>query len=156
MCDCVFVWLDKDKKWSHSALETTFSLAAYKSSCSVMDYFSCPWCEWAECLQRQLHNKGSLFLWADVRPSQQDILCEDRQSRPFFSVSLSVPPQAGSSLQTKLKLAHGQNDELLIFSPVDRKKFVCFQVCVCLLARLSHFLTCLLEQHMLQHFLVCL
>lgn len=144
VCYYVFVCLDKGKKWSHSAREMTFSLAICKSSPYVMNYFSCPQCEWGECLQRHLHNKGSLFLWVDVRPSQQDIFCEDRQSRSFPVSFCSVLSQQFTS---KSKLAHSQHDGFLRVSPVYRRKFVFFRVCFCLLAWLSHFLTCLWKSH---------
>lgn len=72
---CLSAWI-RPKNDLIQLLKTTFSLATYESNRNVMDYFSCPQCEWDECLQRRLHNKGSLFLWVDVRPSQQDVLCE--------------------------------------------------------------------------------
>lgn len=83
-------------------LKTTFSLATYESSCAAMDYFSCPQCEWDECLQRPLHNKGSLFLWVDVRPSQQGVLCETDDLGPFLT--RFVFPSAGSFYTDQIKI----------------------------------------------------
>ena len=98
---CLSAWMGIENDLIQ-LLKTTFSLATYESSCAAMDYFSCPQCEWDECLQRPLHNKGSLFLWVDVRPSQQGVLCETDDLGPFLSHF--VFPSAGSFYTNQIKI----------------------------------------------------
>lgn len=115
-------------------LKTTFSLATYESSCAAMDYFSCPQCEWDERLQRPLHNKGSLFLWVDVRPSQQGVLCETDDLGPFLSHF--VFPMAGS-FYTNRNLAPRQ------YQGSSLSLSACLQKEICQFSSLRVLLTCL-------------
>jgi len=116
MCVCVVVCLDRDEKWSRWALETTFSLAIYKSSCSALDYFSCPQCEWDECLQRQLHN-GSCGLMADLLSKAPSVR---HTSSPFLT--LSFFPLSRQLITNTDWLCDGMS----LCAPVDVRSFVNF------------------------------
>lgn len=118
---------------SNAIFSLAFFLSFFLSFFKKIIFFFLPWSTGDERLQRQLQNKGSLFLWVDVRPSQHEVLFEERQNRPS-SVSLCVFPLSRPFTETKL--VRRQYDDLS--SAVYTRAVLNFShACLC-----TYFLTC--------------
>ena len=135
MCDCVFVCLNKDGNDLILLLRRYvffghLLIGLYRGGVILLAHDANEKC-----------NKGSLFLWVDLRPSQPDV-----------HWLFSLKPQFNTN-----KVAHRQYDDLSIFSWLQ-KTFCQFLAClhVCLLPWPSHFLTGLSECCLPQRFFACL